>query len=153
MVMRNPRDNETLSLSAIDLDPLLSCGLLAITSPESDNEKETFVNLTYTMKDGDAITGAIAITRNFTIATDDRRAIAQLRQRAPDLAVISTLDILKHWVDTANPPLHDVQQTINNIRIYASYMPGQNHPLYTWWWQHLKHPEISSNLQHTQSDH
>lgn len=117
----------------IDLQPFIDCGLLALTSLESEVEEIAFVNFAATLDDGEAITGAIALARNWAIATDDRKAINFLMRTVPAVPIVSTLELLQHWVETTCPSREIVQTALRNIRTRARYEPGQNHPLYIWW--------------------
>jgi hypothetical protein len=120
-----------------ELQPLIDGGLLAVATFESKVEMITFVNFAASIDDGEATTGAIAVTRNWAIATDDRLSIRFLKQSAPTLPIVSTLDLVKHWVDTTHPHADIVRTTLQNIRNRARYIPYATHPLYRWWATHI----------------
>lgn len=122
----------------IDLQPLINDNLLALTSPLSEDEETAYVNFAAFLDDGEAITSAIAVKRNWAIAIDDRRSINFLKRAVPTLPIISTLELIKHWVETTNLPAHEVKAALSNIRIRARYKPGSSHPLYAWWQAFLR---------------
>jgi len=118
----------------IDLQSFIDCGLLTIVSPETEAEKDTFVSFAAALTDnGEAITGAIAFHRNWSIGCDDRRAIKFFAENVPQRQVITTPELIKYWVDTANPALDVVRIALQKIRIQARYEPSIKHHLYFWW--------------------
>jgi hypothetical protein len=97
-------------------------------------EKITFVNFAaHGMDDGEAATSAIALHRNWAVATDDRRCRSLLSQKASHLQLLSTPEFIKHWVENASPDLQLVRSTLQNIEARANYLVGRREPLYKWW--------------------
>ncbi|HSH77652.1 MAG TPA: hypothetical protein VLA19_03870 [Herpetosiphonaceae bacterium] len=93
------------SPQAIDLQPLIDRRLLIVVSPESEAENESYVNFAAVLgDDGEAITAAIAVHRDWAIAIDDRSAANLFRREARQLQLISTPELIKHWVDTMPAP-------------------------------------------------
>jgi len=128
------------------LQPIIDRGLLRVVTPETEAENITFVNFAATLDDGEAITRAIALHRNWAIGTDDRKAISFFTQNMSHLQVISTLELIKYWVDTANPPLETICLALQKVRVRARYEPNLKHKLYLWW---QKYKEIESGSQRT----
>ena len=116
-----------------DLQELVEEDLLIVVTTESAEEMNTFVNLAVHLDDGEAITGAIAIHRNWAIATDDRKALALFARVTPQLEVISTLGMMKHWANATHASYEEVQTALQNMRVGAPYEPKPSHPLYQWW--------------------
>lgn len=116
----------------IDLQPFIDGNLLILTSLDSEAEETAFVNFATFLDDGEAITSAIALERNWAIATDDRSSINFLQRAVPTLPIISTLELMKHWVDTTHLPASAIQVALRNIRVQARYRPGSDHALYAW---------------------
>ncbi len=139
------RDHETLTIAcespgnrlsqreSIDLQQFIDEGLLRVVSPETHEELVTVVNFAAHLDDGEAITGAIAFHRNWSIATDDGKALRFFRQYTPNVQVITTPELIKHWVDTYHPPQENVSAALRTIRIRARYEPHRTHTLYDWW--------------------
>lgn len=117
----------------IDLQPYIASGLLQVVSPETEEELDTFVNFAVHLDDGEAITGAIAFHRNWSIASDDGKALRFFSQHAPDVQLITTPELIKHWVDTAHPASDVVCAALRNVRTRARYEPHRTHMLYDWW--------------------
>lgn len=123
----------TQKYEQIDLQRFIDWGLLIVVSPETEAENTTFVNFALSLDDGEAITGAIAFHRNWSIGSDDRKATSFFMLNTPHLQVITTPELIKYWVDTANPPFDVVCQALNQIRTRARYEPNLRHKLYLWW--------------------
>ena len=85
---------------------------------------------------GEAITGAIALHRNWAIVIDDKRARRLFQQNASQLQLIYTLELVKHWVELDSPSIDVLTTTLQNIRHRATYTPRRQEPLYDWWHQH-----------------
>lgn len=118
---------------ATQFEAAISQGLLTIVDFESDEEAELFVNYAAILDDGESATGAIAVHRQWAIATDDKKAISFFRKETPQLQILSTLEIVKHWAEEAGVDSQTLRETLNSIRVKGKYMPPKNHPLLSWW--------------------
>ena len=119
---------------AINLGPYVTSGLLRIVSLETEAENISFVNFAAALGgDGEAVTGAIAHHRNWSIGSDDRKALAFFTRTTPQLQLISTLELVKHWADTSNAGFELLQRALRNMRVRARYAPSGSHLLYDWW--------------------
>ena len=107
--------------------------LLQIVDFESDAEETSFVNYAAILDDGEAATGAIAINRNWAIATDDKKALKFFSQESPSLQIVSTPDIIKYWSEKANIEQLKLSNVIQKIRVEGGYQIAKNHPLKSWW--------------------
>ncbi len=135
-IFAGPEEDVEQSKEQIDLQPLIERGLITVVSVESEDEEIAFVNLSVELDDGEAATGAIAINRNWAIATDDGKAIRILTRDARYIQLVSTLVLIRYWADTTAPPFHIVQELLKRVRLRARYRPGRGHLLYDWWLRH-----------------
>lgn len=117
----------------IELQPFIEAGLLKVVTIDSEIEAATYVNLATKIDDGEAITGAIAIHRNWAIAVDDKKARSSFQGDAPHLQLIYTLELVKHWVETVSPSVQEISQVLERIHKRGAYAPRSSHPLYSWW--------------------
>lgn len=131
-----PNENVKQVKQRIELQPFVEAGLLKMVTIETEIEAETYVNLAIEIDDGEAITGAIAIQRNWGIVVDDKKARALFQRKTTNLQLIFTLELVKHWADTMSPEVEDVSQALRKIYYRANYAPGKNHPLHSWWMQY-----------------
>lgn len=132
-IYSGPMEKVQESFELIDLQPFIEDNLLLLVDIESEGEANTYINLAERLDDGEAITGAIALNRNWAIATDDSASMRLFQTKAPDIALVSTLDLVKFWVDTEEPNIDIVRETLLNIRVRGKYEPHRNHPLIEWW--------------------
>ncbi len=123
--------------TSIDLQPLLDKDLLYIVDLENEREQETVVDFAFLsngkMGNGEAFSASIAVHRDWTFATDDKDAILLLQQYMPQLHIMTTPDLFKHWVDVYNPSFDAIRDALGNIQRRAKYMPDKDHYLYQWW--------------------
>jgi hypothetical protein len=109
-------------------------GILLVEDFCAEHEEETFLGYAFVLgDDGESATGAIAIHREWAIATDDRQAISFFRKEAPGLQIISTLEIIKHWSEISNVSSAELRAVLLNIRSRGRYAPHRHHPLLRWW--------------------
>lgn len=120
--------------SAIQFEAAIEQGLLLVVDFESESEEETFVNYAFELgDDGESATCAIAIHREWAIATDDKKAISFSQKEAPHLQILSTLEIIKSWSENENIDLSKLRAVLSAIRTQGRYKPSRNHPLLSWW--------------------
>ncbi len=120
------RDREPIELTA-----LVDAGALTIINSSDEDELQTFIDLTRELGDGEALTAAIAIHRNLTVVTDDRKAERILGERGA--SVRSTLDLIHLWSKQTGVSRQDLRQVLVDLRQRATYEPGRTHPYRTWW--------------------
>ena len=134
-IYAGPLEDPTRETELINLQPFVDDNLLQVVSLESEAEANTVIKFSSVRRvdTGEAITAAIAIHRKWSLATDDRNALSFFMRSEPPLHVISTLDLLKCWVDTTHPQLVTVSTVLENIHNRARYKPHNQHHLYGWW--------------------
>lgn len=135
-IFGGPEDDVTQKREKIDLQPLIDRDLLTVASLNSETEVDSFVNFAVSLDDGEAATGAIAVHRQWAIATDDNKATRFFNREAPQLQIISTLGLIKYWADTTFPSPDAVCTTLQNVWLRARYQPSNRHPLFGWWQKH-----------------
>ena len=113
------------------LYPLVDDGLLLVVRLEDPNEEAYFVELAATLDDGEAIMGAIALNRGYSVAIDDRKARRVLGEKAPGMRLVSTLELVQHWATAVTS--QEVILVLRAMQHGAHYIPGQRDPLYDWW--------------------
>ncbi len=134
-IYNGPDDDVMKETELINLQPFVDNKLLQIVSLEDGLEANTAVRFSAAaaLDSGEAITAAIAVGRSWTLATDDKAAISFFSREVPQLHLISTPEILKHWVDTTRPKIAVIKVMLNNIRNRSRYEPHTKHLLYSWW--------------------
>ena len=123
-----------------ELEAAIAQGSLVVVDFESEEEEVTYINYAVALDDGESATGAIAFHRGWAIGTDDKRAKSFFARNAPDIQIISTLEMVKHWSETAEIDLPALRDVLRAIRVEGRYMPRQNHPLRDWWETRIQPP-------------
>lgn len=118
---------------AIQFEEAIKQGLLKVVDFESEPEEELFVNYAAILDDGESATCAIAVHRQWAIASDDKRAIAFMQKEDSHIQILSTLEIIKHWSETAGLNSSELRDVLKTIRLKGRYIPSRNDPLRSWW--------------------
>jgi predicted nucleic acid-binding protein len=137
-IYSGPTNNVQETSELIDLQPFIDDRLLLLVDIETEVEENTYINFAEKLDDGEAITGAIALNRNWAIATDDSASVRLFQNSAPHIALVSTLDLVKYWADTIKPVDDIIREAILNIRVRGKYEPHRTHPLYAWWQKFIR---------------
>jgi hypothetical protein len=132
-VRRGGEGPESDVLDKIDLDLLLSAGLLHIKSLESDAEFASFVAFAQELDDGESETCALAVNRRLLVATDDRKVLRMLKEGYQQIPTTTTPTLIKHWIDAAGVPPEEASTAIRAIQQRARYVPPRSHVLHEWW--------------------
>ena len=115
----------------VDLSSIVEKGLLLVMRLEAPGEEASLVELAAVVDDGEAVTGAIALNRGYSVAIDDRKARRVLGEKAPGMRLVSTLEIMRRWAESVT--IEDVGRALRAMQHRARYIPGQQDPLYAWW--------------------
>ncbi len=117
----------------IDFEPLLEKGILRCAALDRENEADLFVRLAGSIDDGEAHTGAIAISRGWSVATDDGKAIKVLTKACPRIRIVQTPEIILFWAEAARAGKESVRETLLNIELRAHFWPSKANALRKWW--------------------
>ena len=120
----------------IDLRELLDAGTLVRCGIETPRETELYVRFATDLSDGEAMALAIAKSRHFALATDDRKAIRIATEE--EVEVVSTPELMKRWADAAAPDAREVRQALMRIQTHARYVPRRDAPESDWWFGAVK---------------
>jgi predicted nucleic acid-binding protein len=121
-------------LEPIELGPLIDSGLLTVCHIEGAQEAEFYVDYASELDDGEAMSLAIAISRGFTLATDERKARRLFTEAAPDTQRLTTTsELLRRWAETETLPPDRLKIALLNIERRARYQPPPTDPNYQWW--------------------
>lgn len=132
-VLGGCEDDISAQMVPVDLQSLVDKGVLKIVSLDNEKELKTYIDLATSLDDGEAITGAMAINRQWALGTDEKKVISLFGRYAPHIQIISTPEIVKHWAESEVPSSKEVAETLRNIRLRARYSPNTRQSLYKWW--------------------
>jgi hypothetical protein len=122
-----------------DLSSYLASGLLTLCQPDDPQEQACFVQYAAQFRsDGEAMCLAIAESRGWTVATDDRKAIRIAGQA--NLMVISCPQLVKAWADATQPDPAALVQVLADIQTLAQFRPNPAMPDSDWWIRQFSSP-------------
>jgi predicted nucleic acid-binding protein len=113
----------------IDLTPLVASGLLSVIGTEDEAELQTFVDLAVELDDGEAMTAALAIHREYVLVTDDRKAERLLARR---VELRATLDVIQAWAEAEQVDDGTLRVVLTGV-YERGYQPPNRHALKAWW--------------------
>jgi hypothetical protein len=120
----------------VDLTPLISAGVLTVCQPDDPPELDPFTQYaTLFRSDGEAMCLALAGSRGWLIATDDKKAIRIGQQVG--LSVLSSPQLVKIWADTAHPDQPTLVKALRDIEVLAQFRPNSTMPECRWWLDQL----------------
>lgn len=129
---REPAEPPT-EAEPVSIEPLVASGLLEVLQPDSEQEAGTYIDFAAELDDGEAMTCALAIHRSYDIATDERKAIRILAERAPQVAVHTTSSLVRWWSEVGHVDPQVVRRALNAIQVRGRFRPGKTDPLLSWW--------------------
>jgi hypothetical protein len=122
-----------------DLSPHLALGLLTPCQLDDPQEQARFVHYaTIFRSDGEAMCLALAESRGWAVATDDRKAIGVAGQAG--LTVISCPQLVKAWADATRPDPAVLAGVLTDIQTLAKFVPNPSMTEAAWWFRHSAPP-------------
>jgi hypothetical protein len=135
----DPAQAGTFLNTPADLTPHFASGLLTPCQPDDPPEQARFVQYaTVFRSDGEAMCLALAESRGWPVATDDRKAIRVAETAG--LTVISCPELVKAWVDATRPDPATVVQVLTDIQTLAQFRPNPTMPEAVWWLGQVSSP-------------
>lgn len=120
----------------VDLSGMIASGLLAVCTPQTQQELDKFTQYAAVFRsDGEAMCLALALERNWLVATDDRRAIRVARHAG--LTVVSCPELVKAWAVATDPNQSALLRVLWDIQVLAQFKPNPAMPEYQWWVEEL----------------
>lgn len=131
LFLKTVDEDGTVQKEPVDLAVYQNAGVLVACDVSPGPETALFVRLAIDLDDGEAMALAIAESRGFALATDDRKAmlVAQRRQ----VRILTTADILKEWAEAASVDAPELAAALQRVETLARFTPPQGYPLHDWW--------------------
>ena len=128
----DPAQAGKLVLVKVDLSPLIDGGTLSLCQPDNNQEKDRFTQYaTQFRSDEEAMCIALAESRGWTIATDDRKAIRVSKEAG--MTLLSCPQIMRTWSDAQTPEKAVLVKALQDVELYAQFRPNQSLPEHDWW--------------------
>jgi hypothetical protein len=115
----------------IELENAIKAGYIRECQLEGQEELDAFVRFAMQLDDGEASCLAVAESRGWTVATDDRKARRIASENG--ILLISTPEIVRRWIDTTSPDEATVVELLKRIERFARFRPRRADPLHDWW--------------------
>jgi hypothetical protein len=120
----------------VDLSMHVSSGLWLPCPLTGSQEQALFVQYAAQFRsDGEAMCLAIAQSRGWLVATDDRKAIRIAH--GIGLSVISCPELVKKWADSSEPSADELLHVLVEIQTLAKFVPSSSMPESAWWMKKL----------------
>ena len=129
--LKTTNEDGTVHKSLVDLSLYQDAGVLVSCDVATSLETDLFVRLAVDLDDGEAMALAIADTRGWSLASDDRKAIEVARRRG--VQVLTTTEIIRDWSAVADVPHESIVAALTRIERLARFIPAPDYPLYEWW--------------------
>jgi hypothetical protein len=136
-VLRGGGGDDAGEREPVVLEPFVAAGLIEVLELHTEDEFATFVAFATLIDDGEAATVFLAIHRGGAVATDDRKAIREMRVHAPGVDVWTTSQLVRTWADDVDAPPARVRAVLQAVRLRARFQPNRQDPLSAWWMSHL----------------
>jgi predicted nucleic acid-binding protein len=107
--------------------------LLSYCDIEGSVEAELYVKFAVQLDDGEAACLAIAKSRSWIMATDDR--VARRMAMEQSVKVLGTPEIVRTWAECNCVSDGEIALAIGNIQRFAKYTPRANGPDSDWWYR------------------
>jgi predicted nucleic acid-binding protein len=122
-----------LERTALDLSAILKSGVVRIEEDLSETENMLYLEFAAAgIDDGEAITAAAAITRGGGLVTDDRKARRVIAESGHKVEIISSIGLVRRWVEQQKIGVTEAQEVLLNIEICANYMIGKRESELAW---------------------
>ena len=127
------RKEEAEERERVDLEPLIEAGLLHEEALGCPEEQDLFVEFGLLLDDGEAEALALAVTRGYAFASDDRKARRIAVERLPGTKLWSTLELLNEWQARGGIAETALGEVLRRMSYRSSYRPRATDPLWNWW--------------------
>jgi predicted nucleic acid-binding protein len=119
----------------VDLSAEIERGLIVPIKRPSDDEVLTSFEIRRNARigPGEAIAIATAIHRGGVVVTDDRRAITVMLERAPNVARLTTSQVVRKWCEYRLMSSTEIERTLHAILTRSRFTPAVDDPEFSWW--------------------
>ena len=124
-------DSTRLVPKEIDLTDAITTGLIHPCQFDGQDDLDSFIQFARKLDDGEASCLAIARSRGWTVASDDRKARRIASEN--NIALVSTPELIREWVDVTSAGESVVADVLRLIERFARFRPRRTDPLHDWW--------------------
>jgi hypothetical protein len=118
----------------VNLDPFVKSKCLTVCALSGDAERSLFIDYATDLDDGEAMTLALAFSRGFSMATDDRKARRIFLEEIGDATrLLSTAQILRMWSQRAALTARELKKLLLEVSRRGRFSPPSGDPDFVWW--------------------
>lgn len=126
-------DDSSAPIERIDLRPLIDARLLTVCGIEGDEESERYVDYASVLSDGEAMSLAIALSRDYVLVTDEKKARRLFLEAAGKPTLLaSTSALIRNWADDSIS-VERLKQALSKVERRARYQPPPTDENHRWW--------------------
>ena len=119
---------------AVDLKRFVEAQCLRVYGLQGNEEEALYVDYATDLDDGEAMSLALAFSRGFLVATDDRKARRIFLDDTGDATrLLSTTQIVKAWSEKAELSAAETKQLLREISARGRFSPHSGDPEFLWW--------------------
>ena len=131
-VWDGPDENVCRHKSTVNLLPFITAGVL-VEVPSETIDMKMAVNLAaHGLNNSECATMAVAYRRGWGLGIDNVSAWRRIAALLPQVSLVSTSQLLKHWADTQHITLKDVCTALQSMRRRGGYRFHKRDPLGDW---------------------
>jgi predicted nucleic acid-binding protein len=124
-------DTDSREVRRIDIEAALSAGTVQVCAPADDAEYALYVEFALSLDDGEAMALAIAKSRGWKLATDDRKA--RITAAAVGVTVVTTPELLERWASQTGSSRVEIAGALRRIETLARFAPFDDSSASQWW--------------------
>jgi hypothetical protein len=133
-IYAGPDEEVIQKKDAVDIWPLVEKNLLHLVAANGQVlETAARIAALGMIDDGETIPCAIALQYDWMLVTDDPYALDLFMVHLPGITCVSTIDIVKYWVETCWPTTQVIKKAVGSMDKRALYKPSVSHRWYPWW--------------------
>jgi hypothetical protein len=118
----------------VKLEPLVKSKCLTVYALSGNAEQTLYVDYAGDLDDGEAMTLALAFSRGFSMATDDRKARRIFLEEIGDATrLLSTAQILRMWSKSAALTSGELKKLLLEVSRRGRFSPPSGDPDFSWW--------------------
>ena len=138
LYLRAEHADGTVTREIISLESAIKANCLRLCEPVNVMELELYLELAVSLDDGEAMALALAKSRGWQLATDDRKALALAAKL--DVGIITTPELVKCWADQSDAEPAVLRDVLLQIQTRARFFPSDQSPWRDWWFDSIGDP-------------
>jgi len=124
----------------VDLGEAIDAGHITVCKLESQQEIDWFVHFAQQLDDGESSVLALAKSRGWIVATDDKKARRIAVEQG--IKIIGTSEMIQMWAASQDMSDKQTGDVLRRIQRFGRFRPRRSDPLYEWWVRLVSESEL-----------